>query len=128
MILLDTHALIWLASSSQNLSAKAIHLITANASRLHISVVSAWEISILVRKGRLELPLAPERYVEEAVEHLALLEIPLEREIVQHSVMLPDFHNDPFDRVLVAECLAKRFTLISSDKLIARYPGIHVVW
>lgn len=127
MILLDTHAFIWLASSSRNFSAKARHLITANASRLHISVVSAWEISILVRKGRLELPLSPEQYVEEAVEHLSLLEIPLKREIVQRSVMLPDIHNDPFDRVLVAECLANRFTLISADKLIAQYPGIAVV-
>ena len=128
MILLDTHAFIWLASNSRNLSAKAKHLITANASRLHISVVSAWEISILVRKGRLELPLSPEQYVEEAIEHLSLLEIPLTREIAQRSVMLPDIHNDPFDRVLVAQCLSKPFTLISADKLIAQYPGIHVVW
>lgn len=128
MILLDTHAFIWLVSSPDKISEKARAVITKNSSLLHLSVVSAWEISLLFRKNRLRLPLSPEQFVEEAVEHLHLIEIPLSRKTVQHSVKLPMIHNDPFDRVLIAECQLSNLSLISADKFICEYPDIDVIW
>ncbi len=128
MILLDTHAFIWLVSSPDKLSKKARSVIKKNSSPLHISIVSAWEISLLFRKNRLCLPLSPEQFVEEAVEHLHLIEIPLTRKTVQHSVKLPPIHNDPFDRVLIAECQLNNLSLISADKRIREYPDVDVIW
>ena len=128
MILLDTHVFIWLASTPEKLSEKARAAIADNSSPMHISVVSAWEISLLYRKDRLKLPLSPEQFVEEAVEHLQLIELPLNRKTVQYSVKLPAIHNDPFDRILVAECQLNRFALVSADKVIAKYPEIDVLW
>ena len=128
MILLDTHAFIWLVSSPDKLSEKARTAIAKNSSSLHLSIVSAWEISLLCRKNRLCLPLSPEQFVEEAVEHLHLIEIPLTRKTVQHSVKLPPIHNDPFDRVLIAECQLNNLSLISADKFICEYPDVDVIW
>ena len=44
------------------------------------------------------------------------------------SVRLPDIHNDPFDRILIAICQANDWTLVSKDNVIAQYPDIRIVW
>ena len=128
MILLDTHALVWLASDPDRLSDAARACIRANPASLHISVVSAWEMSLLIKRGRLTLPLPPEEFLTRAIAHHGLIELPLTRQVAQASVSLPDLHNDPFDRVLIAECHARALSLISCDTVIPRYPGIRVVW
>jgi PIN domain nuclease of toxin-antitoxin system len=128
MMLLDTHVLVWLASEPKRLSAAAREAISSHADALYLSAVSAWEISLLVRNGRLTLPMEPEAYVAHAVRRLALIELPVTRETAQASVALPAIHNDPFDRVLIAECGLSRLSLISADKTIAKYPGLHVIW
>lgn len=128
MILLDTHALVWLASDPKRLSPAARKAISAHAASLHLSAVSAWEISLLVRNGRLSLPMKPGAYVAHAIRHLALIELPVTRESAQASVELPPIHNDPFDRILIAECGLRQLTLISADRVIATYPGLRLIW
>lgn len=128
MILLDTHAFIWLASDPAKLSQAARRAITENAAQLHVSAVTAWEISLLVRRGRLALPMTPEEFVERAVQRHALVEIPVTRAAAQASVALPPLHNDPFDRLLVAECGMRRLALVSADRTIALYPNIRIIW
>lgn len=128
MILLDTHVFVWLASAPGNLSRKAVALIRANAGDLCLSAVSAWEISLLAKKGRLRLPASPEEYVADALDHLRIREVPLTRKTVQYSVALPPVHNDPFDRVLIAESILNGWTLVSSDQVMPKYPGLRLVW
>ncbi len=128
MILLDTHAMVWLASDPKRLSPAARQAVSAHAAMLHVSAVSAWEISLLVRNGRLTLPMSPEDFVKAAIQRLALTELPVTRESAQASVALPAIHNDPFDRVLIAECGRRRLSLISADRVIAQYPGLRVIW
>ena len=128
MILLDTHTFVWLASDPGQLSGPARTAIRAHPASLHISVVSAWEISLLVKRGRLSLPLPPEEYVARAMAHHGLIELPLTRQVAQAAVLLPDIHNDPFDRVLISECMARGLSLISRDAVIHRYAGLPVIW
>lgn len=128
MILLDTHAVVWLASDPKRLSPAARKAVGAHAATLHVSVVTAWEISLLVRNGRLTLPLSPEEFVSQAVRRLSLIELPVTRESAQASVALPPIHNDPFDRVLIAECNLRQLSLVSADRVIATYPGLRVIW
>lgn len=128
MILLDTHAFIWLASTPERLSEAARTVILRHSSTLHISSVSAWEIALLCRKKRLLLPLPPEQFIEEAIAHLHLIELPLTRKAVLYSVSLPPVHNDPFDRVLIAECRLNRLSLVSADQVLPRYPEVDVIW
>jgi PIN domain nuclease of toxin-antitoxin system len=128
VILLDTHAFIWLASDPDSLSDPARTLIRRHAAALHLSSVSAWEIVMLEKRGRLELPLPAEEYIERALFRYGIREIPLNRYTAQASVRLPDIHNDPFDRILIAEALERGMILVSKDQTLARYPDVRIVW
>ena len=128
MILLDTHAFIWWVSDREELSPKARSIIETNYDKLLISVVSAWEIGLLHKKKRLELPMAPEEFIQRAIEHHSVIELPLKRQIILKAVGLPPIHNDPFDRVLVAEAQNGNHTLITKDTIIPEYPDLKTIW
>ena len=128
MILFDTHAVVWLASDQDRLTEKGKELIRGNAGQLYLSVVSAWEISLLYKRRRLHLPMEPEKYVDRLVKQHGLKKVPLERKVVQLSVRLPDIHNDPFDRVLIALSQENGWLLLSKDEVISKYPSVQVVW
>lgn len=128
MVLLDTHAFVWLASDPSQLSTTARELLSEPNQRVGISIVTAWEIALLCKRGRLELPLAPADYIETALAHHNLEEFPLDRALILKAVSLPDLHNDPFDRILVATAQAFNVSLISKDRQIAQYPDIEIIW
>jgi PIN domain nuclease of toxin-antitoxin system len=128
MVLLDTHVFVWLASDPGRLSKAARDLLAAPRQSAAISLVTAWEIALLSKRGLLELPLDADTFIARAIRHHRLTELPLSRELILRSVGLPDLHNDPFDRILVATARARQITLISKDRKIAQYPGIEVIW
>ncbi len=128
MTLLDTHTFVWLASDQKELSAKAAAAIKRDLDSLFISVVTTWDIVLLYKKGRLHLALPPAEFVERAIRHHGVHELPLTRQISMASVSLPDIHNDPFDRILVAEALQHRCRLVSKDSKIPLYPGVVTIW
>jgi PIN domain nuclease of toxin-antitoxin system len=119
---------VWLASNQKELSAKAAVAIKKDLDSLFISVVTAWEIALLYKKGRLHLALPPPEFVERAILHHGVQELPLTREVSMASVSLPDIHNDPFDRILVAEALQHRCRLVTKDAKIPLYPGVVTIW
>jgi len=128
MLLLDTHALVWLASDQEQLTSRGKTLIREAAGRLFMSAISSLEIAILVKRGRLELPLPPERFVGECLRHHGITEIPLDSAIAMAAAALPDIHNDPFDRILAATAIIHRLELLSKDAVLPRYPGLRVAW
>lgn len=128
MTLLDTHAFVWLASDQGALSPAALAAIKKDRDSLFISVVTAWEVALLQKKGRLFLPLPPEEFMQRALRHHGVQELKLQREIVIAGMALPDIHNDPFDRILVAEALHHKCRIVTKDEKIPLYPGVKAVW
>jgi len=128
MTLLDTHTFVWLASDQSALSSVALSAIKNDRGSLFISVVTSWEIALLYKKGRLLLPLPPSEFVEKAMQRYGVQELPLRSEIAIAGVALPDIHNDPFDRILVAESLHNKCRLVTKDEKISLYPGVEAVW
>jgi PIN domain nuclease of toxin-antitoxin system len=128
MTLLDTHAFVWLASDQGALSPAALSGIKNDRDSLFISVVTAWEIALLHKKGRLFLPLPPEEFLQRALSHHGVQELQIKREIVLAGVALPDIHNDPFDRILVAEALHHKCRIVTKDEKIPLYPGVKAIW
>lgn len=128
MLLLDTHALVFLASDQRKLPRRAKQTLRAHAGELFVSAISALEITLLVKRRRLVLPLPPEAFVERALAHHDVHEVPLERQLACASVSLPDLHNDPFDRIIVATALAHHMTILTKDRLIPTYPGVRAAW
>jgi PIN domain nuclease of toxin-antitoxin system len=128
MLLLDTHAFVWLASDQRHLPPKAKEAIHQHGGSLFLSAISALEIAILVKRNRLALPLPPEAFIDRALAQHGISEIPVTRDIACHSASLPDIHNDPFDRIIVATAGLRKLVIVSKDSTLARYPGTRVVW
>lgn len=128
MLLLDTHALVWLASDQEQLTDRGRALIRESAGRLFMSAISSLEIALLVKRSRLQLPLPPEQFVAESLRHHGINEIPVDSAIALAAAALPDIHNDPFDRILAATAIVQRLNLLSKDTVLPRYPGLRVIW
>ncbi len=127
-VLLDTNVFLWcLAGETSRLSARAAGVIEDETNDLLLSAASLWEIALKVRAGKLDLP---ERW-EFFHEHMAALGIgsvlPVEARHVFGLFQLPDHHRDPFDRLLVSQCQAERLSLVTSDRILRRYP-VEIVW
>ena len=128
MTLLDTHVFVWLASDQGALSPAALAAIKKDRDSLFVSVVTAWEVALLQKKGRLFLPLPPDEFMHGALMHYGVHELQISREIVMAGVALPDIHNDPFDRILVAEALHNKCRIITKGGKIPLYPGVKAIW
>ena len=117
-LLLDTHILLWWLSDDASLSDAARIAIRDPASGVFVSAAAAWEIAIKHALGKLEFPVAQFSRIlaKEGFEPLGIT--------VDHAVIageLPPFHNDPFDRMLVAQAQHEGLTLVTADPMIRRY-------
>lgn len=128
MLLLDTHAYIWLASDQSQLSPTGLEAITRSAGQLYMSSISALETALLVNRGRLELPCTPEDYYQRAISQHGIAEIAIDHAVAFQSTKLPDIHNDPFDRIIIATAIIRGLHILSKDRLLPKYPGIEVIW
>lgn len=126
--LLDTHALVWLATDPSQLGRQGTRAVAEMARSLHVSSVTAWELALLARRGKLELPLPAGEFYRLALLQHGVDEIRLAGDDALAAVELPAIHNDPFDRILVAVAQREGLVLISKDAQMARYPGVQVIW
>ena len=125
--LLDTHAFLWFVSEDNKLSSKARSIIKNSNNEVYFSAVSAWEMSIKIRLGRLtiEEDLEPFMIKQLAENNFSTLSITIFHSI--HTSKLPDIHKDPFDRMIVAQAQVEDLSIISKDKNIKKYKA-PVVW
>jgi PIN domain nuclease of toxin-antitoxin system len=128
MFLLDTHVLLWLASDQTKLTEKVKITINSNAGSLYVSSISAFEIVIKHLKNKLELPLSPEIWFHRATTLHGIDEITINSEILIKAALLPQIHNDPVDRIIIATAMLNNAKILSKDTLISQYPGVNVIW
>lgn len=103
-------------------------LLERNQGALYVSAISALEIGLKTRKGKLGLSLPPDQWYAAALAHHGLIELPVTGSIALRSTLLPPHHFDPADRVLVASAQEHRFTLVTPDPLIRQYQEASVFW
>ena len=128
MVLLDTCTLLWLASDRKKLPKGVLDRIAAAAGALYISSISAFEIALKHRRGRLVLPMEPEAWIGEALAFHGIEEIPVDWRITARAVDLAIEVNDPCDRMILATALLKNLTLLSPDQALRACPGVSVAW
>jgi PIN domain nuclease of toxin-antitoxin system len=131
MIVLDTHAWLWWVSDPELLSATARKFIeqAVEAESVHISSISAWEVAMLVDRGRLELTMAVEDWVAKSESLPFFNFVPVTNAIALKSVALPaPLHHDPADRIIVATAMALGATLVTRDEKILAYPHVKTAW
>lgn len=118
--LLDTCALIWLASNGGILSAETKSKIN-DANILFVSSISAWEISLLHRKQRLILPQVPEKWWKEIQNELNIVTIDVSSSIAFLADKLPLHHRDPCDRFIIATAMKKNVPIVTQDEKFKEY-------
>ncbi len=121
-LLLDTHLLLWVAGLPDRLSADALALIDAPENELFFSVASLWEIVIKRGLGRDDFQVDA-RVLRRGLLDNGYSELPIGSEHAVAIDNLPPIHKDPFDRMLVAQAMVEGITLLTSDPLVAQYPG-----
>nr|WP_313041028.1 type II toxin-antitoxin system VapC family toxin [Brevundimonas diminuta] len=121
-LLLDTHLLLWAAGDPDRLSPTARDLIDYADNRLIFSAASLWEVTIKRGLGRDDFQADP-RLLRRGLIDNGYEELPITSEHAVSVEGLPPLHKDPFDRILVAQATVEGFTLLTSDALVAQYPG-----
>lgn len=119
-LLLDTHVALWAITDNPKLSQKARDLITAPKTNVWVSAANIWEIAIKYSLGRGDMPVSSQdamRYFQESGYHFLAID-------AEHAIAveeLPAHHQDPFDRMLVAQALVEPMRLMTHDSLVALY-------
>ena len=119
-LLLDTHLLLWAASEPQRLAAKTRALLLAPANQLIFSSASLWEISIKNGLERPDFNVDPRRLWRMLLVN-GYRELPVTSEHAVAVNDLPPLHEDPFDRILIAQARVEGLTLLTADKALAKY-------
>lgn len=115
--LIDTHILLWWLFNDKRLTKNVRELIIDPDNHLFVSSVSIWEIMIKKSLNKLEAP----DNLQEVLDENGIECLPMTIDhalLVQH---LPTIHNDPFDRLIIAQCIVEDLILVTADKLICKY-------
>ena len=124
LVLLDTHAWVWLLGGSDRLGPKARKAIQRSLEKdaVLVSAMSPWEIAMLVSKGRLVLDRDVGEWVQAALALPGVRLEPLSPQIAVASTRLPgSLHSDPADRIIAATARHLGATLITEDRLLLDY-------
>jgi PIN domain nuclease of toxin-antitoxin system len=124
VILLDTHVVIWAAMDDPRLGKRARELIEKldRTNPFCVSAISAWEIAVLVHKGRVNLGESANTWLSKVMNHQGWQNIPVDFNIAIESVNLPgDLHSDPADRIIVATARQNNCTVLTADRAILKY-------
>ena len=130
-LLLDTHILLWVIGKTDELSEKVKHEIENPDNSILISAVSLWEIALKFSLGKLNVNFDIQK-IPEYCRKMLFEFLPLNPEEALMSLHLPQKmnHKDPFDRMLIYQCLTNGYILVSKDKRIEQYEkeGLKLIW
>ena len=125
IVLLDTHSFLWAVIEPERLSAKLRRTIADPANEIHLSTVSFWEISLKFALGKLELSgCTPEDLVPIARDMGLDIVAPSAEEAAGFHRLPRKAHKDPFDRMLIWQCLQRHWTLLSRDRALDDYRAL----
>lgn len=121
-LLLDTQLLLFAAGQPKRLSPAARKLLADSQNVLLFSAASLWEITIKNSLGRADFRVEP-RVLRRGLLDNGYAELAITSEHAVQVDGLPDLHRDPFDRLLVAQAQCEGITLLTTDVIVAKYPG-----
>ena len=126
-VMLDTHAFLWWSLDDARLSDGARRLIRDGRNDVVVSVASIWEVAIKASKGKIDLPMAVDAYVEDRLRRNRWSTLAVDVRHAVRAAALPMIHADPFDRVLVAQAQLESLPLVTTDAAITRY-DVETIW
>ena len=122
-LLLDTHIFLWAVAGSPLLKPSARRLIES-ADEVYVSAASIWEVAIKARLGKIA---ADPVELTAAIGASGFLELSVSATHAAGVARLEPHHNDPFDRLLIAQALAEPLKLVTADQVLAEYSDVVVL-
>ena len=119
-LLVDTHLLLWATAASRRLPKAARELIEDAGNDVYYSAASLWEVAIKLGLRRSDFDVDLEE-LRRALAEMGFVELPVTGVHAQRLVSLPPIHKDPFDRMLVAQCLSEPLILLTNDGTLEGY-------
>jgi PIN domain nuclease of toxin-antitoxin system len=126
-ILLDTHALLWMVSSSDQLSDTARDAIINHDNALYFSIAGYWEIGIKSTLHKVELAPGWQALLPAEMTKNGITWLRIEPMHVHEVAGLPWIHRDPFDRLMVAQARVEKLAFATCDSRLGEY-GVPIVW
>ncbi len=126
-VLLDTCAFLYWVSQSPKLSARARETIEDPDNRIFFSAASAMEIAIKQHSGKLILPDAADRYVPSKLQEHSFERIDIAVEHALHVYSMQWHHKDPYDLLILSQCILLGLPVLSDDTKFGSYP-VTVIW
>ena len=121
--LIDTHVFIWSLDNPAKISPEALDVIKDASNNIYVSAAVTWEITIKRSKGALD-------FIGDIVQQLyaqSFLPLSITHQHASALEQLPPIHNDPFDRIIIAQAIVESMVLVTRDKTIAKYPDIKLL-
>lgn len=130
MIVLDTHAWLWWLSDPERIPPRTRARIDAalEDGSLAVSAISAWEVAMLVAKGRLELTMPVDALVTACEKMPGFGLLPLTARVAASAAGLALPHPDPADRCIIATALAMNATLVTKDERLRASDLVRTEW
>ena len=122
-LLLDTHVFLWAVAGSALLKPAARRTIES-ADEVYVSAASIWEVAIKSRLGKIAADVDE---LAAAIGASGFLELPVKATHAAGVARLALHHNDPFDRLLIAQALAEPLKLLTADAVLAQYSDVVVL-
>lgn len=124
-MILDTCALLWLASGSTNLSRRALKEIQESPT-VYVCAISGFEIAVKAAAGKLKLPNPIQEWLRDIIEQHSLTLLQLDLELCIAAAHLPGIHKDPADRFIIAAAKLHDLTVVTGDAQFEKY-GVTVI-
>lgn len=125
--LLDTHTFIWWANDDPSLTSGARSAIGDSANEIFFSAVSTWEMAIKIAIGKLTLAVPLNSFVLSQTSQYQFKPLPITYDHTYQVQFLPQYHRDPFDRLLIAQALVENLVILTRDPQFPLY-GIPTLW
>lgn len=125
-VLLDTQITIWWNSDSSKLSAKTKELISDPQVEKFISLAGIWEMAIKIKIGKLQIQPDLHTFVTKKIKENGMSLLPIDEHAIYVTQKLELYHQDPFDRLMIAQAIVENLPVITTDSVWKRYP-IHIL-
>ena len=126
--LLDTHTLLWFDTAPQRVPERTLSFIRDRERRVYVSAVTAWELTIKHRLGKLPEAGPLLGAYHETLAHYGFTELAFSSVHALKEGKLKGPHQDPFDRALVSQALVERLPVLSKDRALATLAEVTVLW
>jgi PIN domain nuclease of toxin-antitoxin system len=125
--LLDTMVWLWSVGPTELIGRTGLEILSSGSEEIYLSAASSWEIAIKAKLGKFQLPEAPGPYVRTRLAKQGIRPLSVTQDHTLRVYDLPLHHNDPFDRLIIAQAMAENMAILTSDRAFKKY-NVDLVW